>query len=320
MKIGHRKFYAGVLSIPAGKVGGVTVRHLRKPAGAVLRSDTPRTAFLGGQRGEQITFTEPTVWHELSEKGRGVWMTDLPIEQRQMDELIARSNGRVLVGGLGLGYAVVALAARPKVTEIVVVEQNPAIIKLVWKATVKQVQTLYGRDITLTCLQGDLHEYLLKRQAARKGTDKPEFNWALFDIWQSDGEGVFHEVVVPLRKLAHGVVTHVVCWNEDVMRGQLYNGLESRLHLLRLGPKQRKTFGGTLPTLDGLTADGLSIYQAWAVPFWKWYRDYLTAGDYDVDLVRYVMRLYVNDYGKPEALNGIPALRQYRTPAEAVPA
>ena len=138
MRIGTKKFYAGALDIPAGKSKGVEVKRIQKPAGTTLKSGNLRTSMFG-QKSENLVFDEPTVWHELSEKGFGVWMTDLPIEQRQTDELIARSSGRVLVGGLGLGYAVVALAARSKVKEIVVVEKNPVIIKLVWDATVARI-------------------------------------------------------------------------------------------------------------------------------------------------------------------------------------
>lgn len=309
MKTGVKKHYAGILDIPARKLKGVEVRHILKPAGTTLTSGTMRTAMFG-QASEKLTFEEATVWHELSEKGHGVWMTDYPIEQRQTDELIARSHGRVLVGGLGLGYAVVALAARAKVKEIVVIESNPAIIKLVWDATVARIRTLYpARKVKLSVIEADLFDYLKERQAAKKG--KPEFAWGLFDIWQGDGESTFHEVVVPLRALAHGVVASLVCWNEDVMRGQLYLGLESRFMMV-----SRPDQFGDMLTLDKLIVDGDSVYTQWAVPFWRWFKDHAYEGKtLNEELVRFVMKLYVKNYGRPEALNGLPALRPYRSKA-----
>lgn len=313
MKTGYKKTYSGILDIPARKLGGIEVRHIRKPAGTVLSSGNLRTTLFG-QNNERLTFDEPTVWHELSEKGRGVWMTDLPIEQRQTDELIGRSRGRVLVGGLGLGYAVVALAARPKVKEIVVVETNPAIIKLVWDATVARIRTLFPkRKVKLIIVQADLFEFLKERQAHKRV--RPEFAWGLFDIWQGDGESTFHETVVPLRALAHGVVASLVCWNEDVMRGQLYQALETRLHLLMMAEKDPTMVNEKLaPTLAQLTADSDSIWVQWAVPFWRWFKDHAYEdGVINVELVRFVMKMYVKTYGRPEALNGLPALRPYRS-------
>ena len=318
MRIGAKKFYAGALDIPARKLKGVEVRHIHKPAGTTLHSGNIRTSMFG-QTSEELVFETETVWHELSEKNVGVWMTDLPIEQRQTDELIARSHGRVLVGGLGLGYAVVALAARTKVKEIVVVEQNPAIINLVWDATVARVRAVTKRKVKLTVIEADLFEYLKKRQEKKKA--KPEFSWGLFDIWQGDGESTFHETVVPLRALAHGVVASLVCWNEDVMRAQLYQGLQTRLMLLTHG----EAFAEGWPhrpdvTIDTLTADSPSIWMQWAVPFWRWFKDnaYDSKGDLNDDMVRFVMRLYVKTYGRPEAVNELPAIRKYRSQALAV--
>jgi hypothetical protein len=327
MKIGRTKQYAGVLQIPEGKLDGVEVRHVHKPAGTVLESGTLRTAMYG-QKSDSITFEEPTVWHELSEDQHGVWMTDYPIEQRQTDGLIARARGRVLVGGLGLGYAVVALAARQQVREIVVVEKSPAIIALVWEATVRQVRALFpNRTVQLTVVNADLFDYLTERQEMRPVRQKiPEFAWGLFDIWQSDGECTFHEVVVPLRTKAHGVVGSLVCWNEDIMRGQLYQGLEHHLMLVRMTDEQKAAL---LPmvviSLDQLTADTDCIYQQWAVPFWRWYKDYTRPGGvYDKagytpatveELVKLHMLVYVRTYGRPEAANLLPALRPYRSKA-----
>ena len=305
MKIGLRKYYDGVLDIPEGKVGKFRIRHIKHPAGAPLKSGTMRTAYFG-QTSEDLVYDKDTVWHELTENG-GVWMTDLPIEQRQHDEILVRAKGRVLVGGLGIGYAVVALAVRPKVKEIVVVEKSPEIIKLTWKATVKRAKALRP-DIKLTVIEADLFKYLKARQ--KVATGKPEFSWGFFDIWQGDGESTFHTTVVPLRQLADGVVTTVTCWNEDVMRGQLLMGLHSRLMLM-----DNASMG---LSLADLTKERGSIYTDWAVPFWRWVKDHPTLkAKKNQELVQFVMRQYVMNYGKPEMMNGIPALRKYRLTPEA---
>lgn len=308
MRDGRRCMYAGVLKIPEGKSGRFEVNQVHARAGTKMRSGTLRTA-LYGQESETLVFDEPTVWHELSEKG-SVWMTDYPIEQRQMDDLIARASGRVLVGGLGLGYAVVALARRPRVREIVVVERSRDVANLVWAATRKRVREI-GRKVPMRLVVDDLFKYLKQRQARRNG--QPEFTWGLFDIWQGDGEATFHHTVIPLRKLAHGVVRTLVNWNEDVMRGQLCMGLDTKVEILTLPNTKRKQMEGMFPTLEMLTSNQKSIYHQWAVPFWRWFKYHQERGPVDRELVKFVMLHYVAGYGRPERKHVLSGLLRERT-------
>jgi hypothetical protein len=291
VRAGRKRWYDGVLDIPEAESGPVSIVHRIEPAGTTIRSGNMRTAIFG-QRAEEIHYEEPTRWHTLSEEGFGVWMTDLPIEQRQMDELIQnKASGRVLVGGLGVGYAAVALAHRPRVKQIVVVERSQDIINLVWESTLAKVPD----PSKLTIVNADLFDYLKARESF--------FTWGLFDIWQGDGETTFHTTVVPLRKLADGMVRTVECWNEDIMRAQLFQGMESRL--LWLDHPQAKQIVGC--DLDVLATDNESIYIQWAVPFWRWYREnkaWLTG-----DEIAHTMRRYVTCYGRPELQDGLTWLK-----------
>lgn len=277
MRHGQRRFYDGAIQIPAAKSGDVAVEHAIQPPGTTLHSGNVRTAYFG-QKSEAITFDGETRWHKLVEESYGLWMTDYPIEQRQMDDLVSRARGKVLVGGLGLGYAVVALATRRRVKEIVVVERSPDIIKLVWNATADRVAH-WCREFKIpmpriSIVQSDLFKYLRTRQvgpASRVTLPPPVFDWALYDIWQSDGEHTFHDVVIPLRRLSEGVVRKVECWNEGIMRAQMFQHLHTRLLLIR-APKE--TGIRELVSLDVLCAEQGNSYADWAVPFWQWYRDH----------------------------------------------
>lgn len=302
MKLGRKVQYGGILNIPEGTRGDVTVKHLHHPAGTTLSTGTLRTAFMG-QPSSDITFDRPTVWHELSSGEHGVWMTDLPIEQRQMDTLIHKSHGRVLVGGLGLGYVVVALAAKKLVREIVVVERSQDVIDLVWRSTANR---MHRRDLKLKIVKADLFEFLTTQP--RK--PHPVFSWGLFDIWQADGETTFHEFIVPLRKLAYGVVGKLECWNEDIMRAQLLQGLTTRLLLLRQPPAMagseqewfRSAYG-----LNALRIENGNLYMDWAVPLWRWvFKKY---GDdpmaWPMDRVKFAAMAYAKSYGLPQANNGL---------------
>jgi len=268
-----------VVEIPEGKVGEYMIRHIFRDAGKVARSNL-RTAMFGGQGDKPLEFDRKTQWHELSYDG-GVWMTDLPIEQQQHDNELEPVCGRVVVGGLGVGYAANVLAARSSVDEVVVVEISKEVVELVGP----HVKDPHGK---LTIVTADLFDYL-KQEAE---DDDSYFDWGFYDIWQSDGEGTFHETVVPLRKISEGWVDNVVCWNENVMRGQLCQSLHSRwggLQILRNRPEfpegtDPKVIEGAqghfevwermVGSLDQLCEEedkklSGAIFKNWSVPFWK---------------------------------------------------
>jgi hypothetical protein len=285
MIINGKTRYVDVLDIPEGTSGDFIIKHNHRPEGTVLCTGNMRTMMYGQPR-EKILFDVPTRWHRLLEGGC-VWMTDDPIEQRQHDEALKTARGRVLVGGLGLGYAVVALSKNRRVKEIVVVEKSQDVANLVWSATVKRAAR---KDLTITLIVEDLFVYLEHL--------KESFDWAFYDIWQSDGETTFHTVVVPLRRLSHKKIFDIVCWNEDVMRGQLCQGLHSRLMMLEPAAHDplKNVFGLEHLNVDRFATYCDSIWIDWAVPFWVWYRDSKPSRDEASAMAQ----LYCQIYGQPD--------------------
>lgn len=253
--------YHGVLSIPEGTAGSFAVVHENKPAGATFQLASMRTIILGGHRAGKVVFKEPTRWHSLTEEGR-VWMSDVPIEQVQHDAVLARvRHGRVLVGGLGLGYAATILALRPGIKAVTVVERSKEVIDLV------APHLLAGRKERekLQFLQADIHEFTAR--AADRAAETL-WDWAFYDTWASDGETTFHRQVAPLLRASVAIVKNrPICWNEDIMRGQLQQNLRSRMMI----------FSNLLRSPSNITVDEIAeatdIYSAWAQPFWRWVRD-----------------------------------------------
>jgi hypothetical protein len=292
---GIRQVYAGVLDIPEGKSGDFELQHVHRQAGTVMRSGNMRT-MLYGQAGASIKFEEPTRWHQLLEDG-GVWMTDDPIEQRQHDEALTDARGHVLVGGLGLGYAVVALARNRRVKSITVVEKSQDVVNLTWDATVARVKTFRPTFKRLNVVVMDLFKYLKTWDAVldNNTVGKP-FNWAFYDIWQSDGEATFHQVVIPLRKLSRDRVGTVVCWNEDIMRGQLAMGLESRIRFIQPHPddETKSVFGMPLKTAAEFAEPHNNVWWDWAVPFWEWVRD----NNPSIEEASVRSQVYAQEYGR----------------------
>lgn len=252
--------YEGALNFPEGTQGAYAIRHQHRPAQHRFSTASARTALLAGHENKHVTFDHETRWHELSGP-TGVWMTDLPIEQAQHDRLLAPVlHGRVLIGGLGLGYAATVLAQRPGVREVVVVERSPEVIELVAQHLAPQVKR------KMTVVNSCLFEFL----SSLKRMQLAAFNWAFYDTWQHDGEATFFKVVVPLHLASQGRIKHEpICWNEDVMRGQLFFSLHSRWSFAQQKAQQHLHPGFTLEDL--CTPIG-NLWRDWSVPFFRWVR------------------------------------------------
>jgi len=246
-----RTVYAGVLDIPEQQVGRFAIVHEHKPAGTELPLASARTHFFGGDRGK-VTFDVPTRWHKLTETPGGTWMSDFPIEQYQHDKVLTKFKGTVLVGGLGLGYAVTALAHKRGVHHIVVVEKSPEVVAMVEPYILQRAPTLKKKVEVVT---KDLFAFL------KNNTEK--FDYGFYDIWANDGERTFFDTVCPLRKLSNINVTDVTCWNENIMRGQLTLTLQSRIMFSENNEKRFNLL---------CDSDDKSIWIQWSKPFFQWYR------------------------------------------------
>jgi hypothetical protein len=294
MILNKKPVYAGVIDIPEAKIGECSIAHVIKPAGTTLARQSGRTAFLGGHGAGPVTFDVETCWHQLASDADGVWMTDLPIEQWQMDEALKPvRSGRVLVGGLGLGIAAMALALRPAVREVVVVEKSADVIALVaptlGRGPALPAPAAKRARAKLRVIHADLFEFL--DDAKRRGD---RYDWAFYDIWQSDGETTFHQIVAPLLAKSINVVRHTpICWNEDVMRAQLWLALDSRRRFADPAISAA-TPSLKAPTLDELATPRGNARWDWCAPFFRWVRDARPPED----RAQIGARLYASQYGR----------------------
>lgn len=276
--------YNGRIKIPEGRVGDIRIRHRKEPVGFNAPLVTLRAAILGGQRGGQVGSVEyrrATTWHELRDDD-GIWMTDLPIEWQQHEECLKYVRGTVLVGGLGLGMALHTLAGRigtgpDRVNRIFVVERSAEVVALVLKHTLRRTGLRLGENVEI--ITDDLFSFLRsykERQdlyASTYGIRGP-FDSAFYDIWRGDDEETFFTHVVPLRGLSVGVVaSSPVCWNEDIMRGQLKHALYLAAFVSQPGtlssPEMRSQVEARKEMLH--TSDpSVDIRHNWSVPFFRW--------------------------------------------------
>jgi hypothetical protein len=200
---------------PEGEKDGVEIRHRSYQPGDVVEIVNVRNAFLRGYKPLRATFTDTLLYRQLCYEG-GVWMTDHPNELWQMAEVADKVDGRVLVGGLGLGVVSHLMAQRRKVNEVTTVELDQRIIDLVRPHVHLRVQ--------LGLVQSDLFDFINSVQPG-------QFDSAFLDIWQPTGERCWTEYVVPLRRALRGKIpqSSVHCWAEDEMQGQLYSPLARSL-------------------------------------------------------------------------------------------
>ena len=268
-----RKFL-NTLRIPEATVGGFKIEHRVTPAGHTLLTSNERTMVIGGQPQETIIYDFPTTWRHLLSEDDRLWMSDLPIEQAQHRACLKPvTSGDVLVGGLGLGLAVSILARRSRVN-ITVIERSAEVISL--------VQPFLPKNGRIKVVHADLFEYL-------RGCSRI-FRWAFYDIWQADSEHVFFGTVAPLHTLSKGIVCEEpICWNEDVMRGQLMYSLITRSS----GARQFKDMKGML-SLEQLSEETDDMWLSWSVPFFRW----VLATDPDEERLNRGMQAYAGLWGR----------------------
>lgn len=240
------------VEIPEGTSGGLRIRHIEREAGWEAPLSTMRTAFFGDGP-SRVTFPVATCWHELSEEGRGVWTTDLPIERVQQERDTAGFRGDVLISGLGVGMIATILLHKRFVKSVTVIERSIDVGALV----------VPHLDPRIRVIHADVFDYLAEAN--------DRYDYVFHDIWQSDSLFTFRHTVLPLKRLSRRVLRkpredwkRISNWNEGVMLGQI--ALQLRYEIMAIeNPEIREMAGIKDEDLDNpdlcLTA-----------PFIRWVR------------------------------------------------
>ena len=248
--------YNSPISIPEASIGEYAIKHIHFPAHHKFTTTfNLRNVMLGGQKKVEFSWNTPKTIHQLIGPS-GVWMTDYPVEIAQMQQAIKGIRGKVLVGGLGLGLVASLLAKRKTIKEVRVVEISREVIELVAE---------HIKHPKISIAFNDLFSEL-------RTIPDGYFDYALFDIWQSDSESTFHSTVVPLYEASKGKIKHSpVNWQEDVMRTQLQWSLRSRLMFMQ--PEVRQFLPGTVENLPDPATPIDNIWHDRFVPFFQWKKE-----------------------------------------------
>ncbi len=146
-----------------------------------LPATHPLSILQNKRRGE-VYFSADAVTPVLCEKLPGekkprVWMSITPAECLTQRPGIRRAKGRVVIGGLGLGWFLNEVCLRPSVTEVILVEKEEALLD--WLLPV--IQEKYPATTRVRYVCDDIYEYMNQDVTMHAGTRY------LLDIWSSFG-------------------------------------------------------------------------------------------------------------------------------------
>lgn len=108
------------------------------------------------------------------------WMTVTPNEVETMREPIAKSHGRMLTLGLGLGYFAFHATEKEDVTSLVVVERDPEVIELFEKFILPQ----FPHKEKLNVVEADAFQYM------EENLIKEKFDYVFCDLWHDASDGL----------------------------------------------------------------------------------------------------------------------------------
>jgi hypothetical protein len=131
-----------------------------------------------------VMFDGPVVIPTVLEHGQ-IWMSHTPQEVLSQIEAISKSHGKVIIGGLGLGWSLVQAANNPFITEVILVEKSQELADWI----LPRLCPYLPKDKPIHVVIGDAEEVLPKLTA----------DIALLDIWPTYTE-VEEEVVELMEK------------------------------------------------------------------------------------------------------------------------
>jgi SAM-dependent methyltransferase len=152
------------VNVPEGKSGAWSVRRFTVDEES-SRLDAVLSLGKGGRFVPPGEYTGLFCGHEII-------MSDTPDEIRDHRHFIGRARGRVLIAGLGLGLVLQAVARKPDVTAVLVVEISPDVLALV-RPHYAAMPWAHKVEIE----QGDILE--------RKPAKGEVWDAAWFDIWDA---------------------------------------------------------------------------------------------------------------------------------------
>lgn len=152
--------------------------------------------------GRGIMRVEPGTYKRLTCKGRGVVMSNTPMEVHTNYEAFRLSEGRVLINGLGLGMLLEAILTKKEVKYVRVIELEADVIKLVGPT--------FKKDNRVEIVQADALTY--------KPAKGEVFDFAWHDIWDNISSENLPSMATLGRRYNRRVAARQGWWMRDYIR------------------------------------------------------------------------------------------------------
>ena len=163
-----------------------------------------RCDFKAGARFERI---EPGTYVRMR-IGGAMMMSDTPYEKYTNSSFFLEARGRVLVVGLGLGFAISAVARKPEVESITIIERNKDVIDLVYGQFPKPARLVNNIEL----VQSDVFEWEPPRGV--------KYDTIYADIWPGPcatnvkDMDLFKKKFQRCRSRVDGRLAWIGCWEE----------------------------------------------------------------------------------------------------------
>jgi spermidine synthase len=156
--------------LPAGAaVGRAVIRHC-----APTKEDAAFAGVMAFKAGGRGVVRAGDTYAQLI-VGDTLWMSDTPDERRDHWRPVQHATGHTLVAGLGLGMVALAVALKPAVTKVTVIEINRDVIELVAPYLRTALRAAGRPEDTLDVIEADVFKW-----KPEKGT---RFDAVWLDIW-----------------------------------------------------------------------------------------------------------------------------------------
>ena len=162
------------------------------------------------------------------------WMTITPNEVETMREPIAKSHGKVLTLGLGLGYFAFHASEKPEVERVVVVERSRDVIDIFKTYLLPQ----FPNGNKLEIVEADAFEYM------QKDMPRENFDFVFADLWHdaSDGLEMYrklkkYEVLSPRTRFDYWIEPSLL----SLLRHIIYRRITDKKEPLPLGDLSPET-------------------------------------------------------------------------------
>lgn len=151
-------------------IEGVSVPEGEAGIHRVERFEIPKESIEGIRLAWQGRGVTPGIYTKLV-RGRTLVMSDTPAERRDHYPALHHAEGNVLLGGLGIGMVLQAIAKKETVRHVTVFEKEQEVVDLVWPHYVQ----LFGDRISVEVC--DVMD--------RKPNKGERYDFAWWDIWDN---------------------------------------------------------------------------------------------------------------------------------------